>query len=410
MWHHRGKVDTTLTVRARISRHYAWALMTAFARANTTHVIIFEDDLILAPDAIEYLYAASTFLTSVKRGAVVVASAWNDNSRAGTVPMEATLTSFFPGLGWVLSRALWQNLATRWPASASVENPAPVVTGWDYWLRSQFLMNDWQTVVPTTARTRHTSIGANVDHEQSLNFYSSATLSGTLSGTLDWNAIIADLMNVQDFETRIQRSLSAGSVISKIEDAVRLHKSGQTPVMPYYRENYIGIASKLSLWPTPRGQFHHTLLAAVPNTNITILLYDQIRASAFFELPKRGPLIRPIPKVTLLIANLNESCETTCARRNLKCTPHALERANECETLMSLFGQHMCKGCAFETGRDLPASVDASAPIETAKLCLITETGLGPNGTLDCAGRFRWTRRACGCITHHNTNILHDEL
>lgn len=411
VWHHKENTNTNLAVRARISRHYAWALTKAFARPNITHVMIFEDDLTLAPDAIEYLYAASSFLTSVKRGSVVAASAWNDNGRAAKVPMEATLTSFFPGLGWVLSRVLWQRLAPQWPASVSAENPAPVVTGWDYWLRIQFLMNDWQTIVPTTPRTRHASIGANVNHEQNTNLYSSATLSDTLSRTLNWRAIASDLTDTLAFEAKIQQSLSTGRVITMIEDAIRLEESGHILVMPYYREDYLGIASRLSLWPTPRGHFHHTLLATVPNSSITILMYDQIRASAFFALPNsQQPHADPSPKVALFVADLNKSCDVTCEEKSLICTPLALERANECETLLSLFGPNMCKGCAFETGADLPAAVDIGAPIETARLCLVTEMGQSFNGTLDCAGRFRWTRRACGCVTRHHKPVLHDEL
>ena len=33
-------------------------------------------------------------------------------------------TSYFPGLGWMLQRALWQELRPQWPAQA-----------WDHWMR-----------------------------------------------------------------------------------------------------------------------------------------------------------------------------------------------------------------------------------------------------------------------------------
>lgn len=403
-------MNTTLSTRARISRHYAWALTTAFARASTTHVIIFEDDLALAPDAIEYLYSTLSILTSAKRGSVVAAAAWNDNGQADKVPEEATLTSFFPGLGWVLSRALWDVLSPHWPASVFVEDPAPVIIGWDYWLRTQFLANDWQTIVPTTSRTRHTSVGTNVDQIQNLKLYSSTVLSDTPSGALDWKAITVALTDVETFAAKVQESLSTGTIINTIEDVLHLNGSSNIPLMPYHREDYINTASRLALWPTPRGHFHHTLRVTVPNTNVTILLYDEVRASAFFDLPSRGSSVAHTPQITSVKADLNESCDTACEARGLECIPHALDKMNECATLTSFFGKSMCRECAFETGGDLPAAVDIGAPIETAGLCLVTEMGVGLNGKLDCAGRFLWTRRACGCVGHeHNTN-RHDEL
>jgi len=48
-------------------------------------------------------------------------SAWNDNGKAGLVDESAPFllyrTDFFPGLGWMLTRDLWLELAPKWPKS-----------------------------------------------------------------------------------------------------------------------------------------------------------------------------------------------------------------------------------------------------------------------------------------------------
>ena len=63
-------------------------------------------------------------------------SAWNDNGQSDHVsdarwsdrlssPAERLYRSdFFPGLGWMLTRSLWEELRGQWPAAY-----------WDDWLR-----------------------------------------------------------------------------------------------------------------------------------------------------------------------------------------------------------------------------------------------------------------------------------
>lgn len=56
-------------------------------------------------------------------------SAWNDNGFKG-LPLnsrELRRTSFFPGLGWMLTRNLWAELKPKWPKGF-----------WDDWLRGRF--------------------------------------------------------------------------------------------------------------------------------------------------------------------------------------------------------------------------------------------------------------------------------
>lgn len=381
-----------------------------FAKANCTHAIIFEDDLMLAPDALDYLYSTLHFLSDANTSRVVAASAWNDNGHAVNLPEEATLTSFFPGLGWVLSRPMWKALAPTWPESVTARHPAPVVTGWDYWLRIQFFKNNWYTVIPSIPRTKHISIGTNVNHEQNANLYSTTTLSNAASGTIDWITILKRLVDVETFSSATQSRLTSGPVLKSVDDALRYQGTANNLVLPYTRHNYEDLASKLGLWPTPRGHFHYTMLVTVPGTNVTMLIYDQIQASAFFTLPTTSAAVSVIPRVTHVVASLNQSCDAACDTVGLICTPLALETTNNCEMLQTIFKKTQCKSCTFETGRDLPAAVDIHAPIETAGSCLITERGVGPNGSLDCTGSFPWTRRACGCVAIGDISGGHDEL
>lgn len=46
-------------------------------------------------------------------------SAWNDNGKIGNIDETASSllyrTDFFPGLGWMLSKELWNELSVKWP-------------------------------------------------------------------------------------------------------------------------------------------------------------------------------------------------------------------------------------------------------------------------------------------------------
>jgi alpha-1,3-mannosyl-glycoprotein beta-1,2-N-acetylglucosaminyltransferase len=44
-------------------------------------------------------------------------SAWNDNGQNDHVSDASAIyrSSFFPGLGWMLHRRVWKELAPKWP-------------------------------------------------------------------------------------------------------------------------------------------------------------------------------------------------------------------------------------------------------------------------------------------------------
>lgn len=77
------------------------------------------DDLDIAPDFYEYFLG--TYPLLVNDSSLWCVSAWNDNGKAGLVDEHAPhllyRTDFFPGLGWMLTRDLWLELASKWPKS-----------------------------------------------------------------------------------------------------------------------------------------------------------------------------------------------------------------------------------------------------------------------------------------------------
>ncbi|XP_019734165.1 alpha-1,3-mannosyl-glycoprotein 2-beta-N-acetylglucosaminyltransferase a [Hippocampus comes] len=126
----------------KISRHYRWALNQVFRSYSA--VIIVEDDLEVAPDFFEYFRATLPLLRSDP--SLWCVSAWNDNGRQGFVdPSGSRLlyrTDFFPGLGWMLLRELWEELEPTWPAAF-----------WDDWMRKPEQRRGRACIRPEISRT-----------------------------------------------------------------------------------------------------------------------------------------------------------------------------------------------------------------------------------------------------------------
>lgn len=128
----------------KISRHYGWALKTVFQQGFES-VIIVEDDLSIAPDFYEYFLGTYPILK--KDRSLWCISAWNDNGKEGLIDGGAGdllyRSDFFPGLGWMMTKELWQELAPKWPKAF-----------WDDWIRQPEQRKERACIRPELPRTR----------------------------------------------------------------------------------------------------------------------------------------------------------------------------------------------------------------------------------------------------------------
>ncbi|XP_054706101.1 alpha-1,3-mannosyl-glycoprotein 2-beta-N-acetylglucosaminyltransferase-like [Uloborus diversus] len=148
---HPDQSDITLSGKEKkfkgyykIARHYGWALNETFFRFNFKSVIIVEDDLDIAPDFFEYFLATYPILHSDPT--LWCVSAWNDNGKDSVVAYEPELlyrSDFFPGLGWMLTKSLWMELAPKWPKAF-----------WDDWIRQPAQRKERACIRPEISRSK----------------------------------------------------------------------------------------------------------------------------------------------------------------------------------------------------------------------------------------------------------------
>ena len=129
-----------------IAQHYAYALRYAFEKnTDAPAIIIVEDDLLYSPDFLEYLEYNSVILEDDE--STFLLSAWNDNGQKNLIrdPYRLHRTEYFPGLGWLLPRKLYENeLQKTWP-----------FYHWDHWLRDPVIHKGRDCIYPEVSRTYH---------------------------------------------------------------------------------------------------------------------------------------------------------------------------------------------------------------------------------------------------------------
>jgi len=129
----------------KIARHYGWALNHTFQDLGHSQVIIVEDDLEVAPDFFDYFEATLPILRADK--SLFCVSAWNDNGKANVIdesrPDLLYRSDFFGGLGWMMTRELWDELKVKWPKSY-----------WDDWIRNPGQRRERACLRPEVSRTK----------------------------------------------------------------------------------------------------------------------------------------------------------------------------------------------------------------------------------------------------------------
>ncbi|GKY92156.1 hypothetical protein MPSEU_000186900 [Mayamaea pseudoterrestris] len=152
-WQHSSSLRGAVNAYQALAVHYGWALRKVFGdetlasnvQVRPRRVVILEEDLHVAPDFFAYFKATAPILDNDKT--LLAVSAFNDNGFHGKVkdPTRILRSDFFPGLGWMMTRRLWENeLDKKWPSGY-----------WDDWLRLAAQRQGRHVLRPEVSRTYH---------------------------------------------------------------------------------------------------------------------------------------------------------------------------------------------------------------------------------------------------------------
>ena len=200
----RGRPDGAMM----IATHYNFAIQSGLDEfPDSPGIIIAEDDFLFSPDFLEFF--ESNAIAMDHDDTIFVISAWNDNGQNHQVKDKSQLyrTNYFPGLGWFLSRKLWENeLMSKWPR-----------THWDHWMRDEKQYASRDCVYPEVTRTFHAGIkGTFMDlntHEKYFKDVGYQTDNSFRWTGLEWQTITPRT----GYDANLRSLVEGGEVVDNIE-------------------------------------------------------------------------------------------------------------------------------------------------------------------------------------------------
>jgi len=244
-----------------LAQHYGWALGMAFDRPSTRRVIILEDDLELAVDFFAYFEAFAPLLDDAEENLLAV-SAWNDHGQPRFVgdPAAFVRADFFPGLGWMMPRRVWDGqLKQIWPDSY-----------WDDWLREPERRRGRQTIRPQVSRAVTFGRDGGASAGQ---FFSQYLAPMVLNAKpVDFSRVDVDALRKRRWDVEFLAAVRGARLSTP--DAMRLN-GGHERVEYRGEEGYRRVCAQLGMMDdikagVPRGSYKGVVPLFIAGTNVYV--------------------------------------------------------------------------------------------------------------------------------------------
>eukprot|EP00929_Paragymnodinium_shiwhaense_P085987 TRINITY_DN46464_c0_g1_i2.p1 TRINITY_DN46464_c0_g1~~TRINITY_DN46464_c0_g1_i2.p1 ORF type:complete len:461 (+),score=87.83 TRINITY_DN46464_c0_g1_i2:98-1480(+) len=410
---------------SKIARHYWLAFENTFAKWE--FAVFMEEDLLAAPDFVAFFRSVLPVLHADR--SVRCVSAWNDYGFAphSTDPCRLFRTSWFPGLGFLLTRSTWLAVREHWPmphGSAQM--------GWDYWMRVRFWQAGWECIVPEVPRISHAAGqgGSSVSSEFQKQLLDKLTVSdGSIldraecpsEGPLERCWAFGDLSYLLHaaYETHLYNLISSSQQLDHqkaVESLKSARESQAVYTLTYEMEMWaashvtpsiLGTALAAELVPQilPTGSlmledmrmdlFGLLILRHIRSQAILVLIDRRAPSSQRFasalrphSLAQADPAVQIVPA-----ARAGLSCEQVCASKQLHCSMDELAfLMARCDLLAEFLPCE--RGCQVADGGELPAYVSTNGAEGTDMQCLIDAKRRKPS----CTAAHPSTVRLCACM------------
>jgi glycosyltransferase involved in cell wall biosynthesis len=272
--HQKPVAALRLDGAARIAQQYGYALRYALevAAPSAPGLIVAEDDFLFSPDFYEYFHAVAPALEADR--SLWLASAWNDNGNRhmDRDPSQLHRTRYFPGLGWLLPRAVWeQELRGSWPAQH-----------WDHWMRAPERHKNRDIIFPQVSRDYHIGVkGTFMDQTTHVRYFRDVGMQA--DAQFSWfsptgAASVRNILNPH-WETHFKVMLSSAAVLNSVQE-VLAHKQGVGLLVHASREfmdnhDFRMIAPLFGIWHEPERGSRAGVHVIPWRESSTILLVHQ---------------------------------------------------------------------------------------------------------------------------------------
>lgn len=463
-WFRHFHRDENVDTHVLIARHYKHVLTIMFG-AGHERVVLVEEDLVVAPGFLRFFAAVAPVVDS--DASLIAASSWNDHGFSGMVSagkcagpgsIEAAGSAscshrfeagsgcvhraeHFPGLGWLCTRRLWEELEPQWPDYV-----------WDVWLRA--VTRGRHTLVPEVSLVRHDGSEGSSMHLVDYNKWFNSTV---LSVRSDWSDIDETRLTAASYKRDLWREVDAATSTANLWDIYEKSKHGSSWRICYEATSWRSVAGYLGLWPPipledlpPRGLSFDGVSrirwmvpvsseTAADVAMVTVFLVAKSTADPgcigefHFNQPLPPPPRYTLPEVHQFLERRlrfrrsapGQSCAAACTLRSMWCAAdylpwgrgghlaggHVLQESNDhvsassavistirtCPALVEDFGGRCVGGCL---------EVPAQAPVSRLLPALWTDEGSSESACLltssaapfDCALSSPRAERLCPCV------------
>lgn len=316
--------------QAYLTQHYKYALDRVFVEYNHSHCIIVEDDMIFSPDFLLYFEKTAHLLEADP--SIWCISSWNDNAYRHFEWDASRLfrNSWFPGLGWMLRRQLWEELGPKFPKM-----------NWDHWMRANHRGRD--CICPEVSRNYNIGKhGANLREDVYEKYFSTLMYNtrtnisfGDLSYLLqpNYEHILEDMVT----DAELLEDLASAPTPKNKQSPVAYR--GRTFLVPFQLHHWDRVASQLQIWQQQRTHYQGTHIFRYQGI---VYIIANVRISPVVPVYLK---ITSNPTLTPTIATAGVSCTKACEAVGLKCLHSEFEFLNDCLMLEKYFpcerGCHM---------------------------------------------------------------------
>ena len=328
-----------------VDQHIFSAISRFYDSPSHKYGLLIEDDLQLAPDFLEFAIKGSKLLDADKT--LFCLSAWNDNgfTQHATDAKRVLRSSIFPGLGWMVTRDVAMEIASRWPGWFSL--------CWDLWMRTSKASRGRECIAPEIPRVFH--FGEGGVHVDENSFFEAMAFSQLPAGVGTFDESLATAA-IDDYDAGIRRRLEISRLV-QLEEFMKPQfeiGSGETLLIPHEELDCRNIISKkLKIFGNEICRMAHRGLFEVKLAEIESLIFFADRRFGAEWLP--GNERRRHSTLSPSAAAAGQSCEDHCNAKGLVCSVVDAAHVNTCRVLEEIFGCEKCetsdsRGASFQNG------------------------------------------------------------
>jgi alpha-1,3-mannosyl-glycoprotein beta-1,2-N-acetylglucosaminyltransferase len=276
----RKKLFSPVNSYRALALHYGWALSEVFRGLDPSlpipdRVIILEEDIHTAPDFFSYMQATSRILDTDPT--LLAVSAYNDNGHMAQNPHRILRSDFFPGLGWMMTRRLWnEELEAKWPNSY-----------WDDWLREPAQRKNRHILRPEVSRTFHFGDKGGTSRNQFGSILSRVKLN---KEAIDWSKQDLSYLHEEAFDEKYGERIANSTKVLTVKEAKAQLQSHDTRLEYVSLIHFQTLAKQLDIMDDEKASIPRTAYKGV----VEIRLFG---THLLFLTPPEATLKKSFPSV-----------------------------------------------------------------------------------------------------------------